>query len=243
MTRPREAIAWGFLGAAGVVLAAAGLILVFVDGGGGAPAAGIGRNPVTPRPTATATRTPTAVRTTAASTTAVTATRTRTPGPSPTFTVVPGTPTGPVPTATPTPPEPEPTPPDTPTAPDPTATPPPPTATATDTPPATLSYCPGSVTGPPFILAGLVSIGGEPVPPGTSIVILFDGVGGPAGRVTAGDGATGYKLYFVRDASPGCANAPGAGIALLVNGAFVATGLGVPTGPSSAFLQFDVQVP
>lgn len=104
------------------------------------------------------------------------------------------------------------------------------------------SYC--ALTGgtqQPSAVFGLVTIGGAPAPASAIVQLAFDGKAGPAERVTAGAGSSGYSLIFDTGGA-GCANRAGAAVSVLVNGRAFPTGLTVGDDRLIAY-RFDVAVP
>ncbi|MGE5595869.1 MAG: hypothetical protein ACM3S1_07525 [Hyphomicrobiales bacterium] len=202
-TPAREALGWSALGMAGMFLAAAGIVLLTSGGGNGVLRVNPSELPGAPEPSPSA---------------AVAGAQDRptpTPPGLPAPSAVPSRAASPSPTATPT------TPGEsaggTSTVAAATATSPPAPETATPTPPPTeppLAYCPPSGTSVPGTVFGILTIDGEPAPPGTVVSLLFDGVPGPSAATTA---AGGYRVDWAIGEA-GCANAPGAAISVVVAG-------------------------
>lgn len=101
------------------------------------------------------------------------------------------------------------------------------------------SYCPGATNPPslPVSIFGTLTAGGTPMPAGTLVQVLLDGVVGPGAYTTQ---AGGYKVDFhVRGA--GCPNKIGAVIGVLVNGRRIDSigTVNLDSGP----LRIDVVVP
>lgn len=124
-----------------------------------------------------------------------------------------------------------------------TGAPPPPTPTPTPapSPAAARDYCPPGAVGPGTLpsgrVAGAVTRGGVPAPAGTvEIVLLFDGVPGPA--VLNIDGA--FRIDFYAGGES-CANRPGAALTVAAEGRVFPTGHTV--GDGAQLIPVTVELP
>lgn len=101
-------------------------------------------------------------------------------------------------------------------------------------------YCPGSSPDIlPTTLAGIITIGGEPAPPGTVVTLLFNGVAGPSAAVVVEDGRSGYSFRF-SPGPAGCANRPGASLTVVIDGVGYSAGTWIAGEP---FLLRNIAVP
>ncbi len=210
-TPQRQALGWAGLGVAGMVMAAVGLLLIMGGGEGGTTLATDEDSTSTPTETAS----PTATRTPGAPGATLSATPedepTETPEPTQAVTTGGGGSGGGGGGGAPQ-------------APAATATPVPPTATPTEAAPS-LAYCGPNVSGGNSLpslsrVAGAVTQGSEPAA-NVTVTLLIGGV--VAGSTTTNDEGH-FGMNFGQSASPGCANSPGATIALSVLGHVVAVG-------------------
>lgn len=216
-TPAREAAAWIVLALSGVAIALGGVWLFVVDddGGGATRAASAGRTPArtaTATPVRTATETPSPTPT---ETPSPTATPEPSPTPAPRRTTSGSTSSGPVATQPPAEPAPAPR---------------PQITTGTYCPPP-----PGPGSAPNAVL-GLLRIGGEPAPAGTTVSLAFDGVIGPS---VATAEAGGYRVLW-SIAGGDCVNRAGTALGVVVNGQLFMTG---KVAGSSEVIRHDVEVP
>lgn len=119
---------------------------------------------------------------------------------------------------------------------------------ARPTPPPGPGYCgPSAAIGappfPPNSVFGLLTIGGEPAPAGTLVMLTFDGRPGP-GVYTEKDG--GYRVRYAAGGQghePRCINEVGSELGVLVNGAQLSSGILVGDPEFGLALRFDIDVP